>query len=175
MATLAPNNMPAAYSVSDLDRRLQEACPEEFAAMASLDQPTFIRLTTRPADYNAIYGDSAMCTMALHTGTSTSEFTNGHPVYHCIGGADNNQIALYCNDNLEIFNLNNLICVTLKEPFDGLCHDVNDPEIGHESERVRLRAYACYLFLRAGYVNEEEWKPYGRFEEGLRLACKSLA
>jgi hypothetical protein len=173
MATSSTHQARPSRKIGDLDHLLRERCPKEHAALPSIGTAPFSRMIARPVGCEPIYGDRVISAIRLKIGTSNGEYTNGLPVYLCIGGEGNNQLALSCDDKIHKFSLDNLICVHLESPFDRLCKKIEDPEIGYEVESKCLRAYACYLFLEAGHVQTVQ--SYSQFEEYLRLECISLA
>lgn len=165
-----PSNYTAAY----LNQLLEQKCPEEYAAVLTIDPTLFYLMPSRPADGGKFLKDRDINRMSLLIGTSDGELTSGMPVYICIGGEGNSKLALCCDGALEAWNLTNLAHVILQPPFVKLCRDqAKNREILHDSEKHRLKAYVYYLFLQAGYL--EEIQQYPSFEDHLRLACVSLA
>jgi len=169
--TAAPQQ--ASSIKEDLDQLLNGKCPEQHAALPTLDPAFFHRTADRPTDSGNFLDGQPMCSVSLHIGTSNGELAPDLPVYLCIGGAGSNQLALCCDNILEAFTLDNLVFVHLQAPFDKLCRKPADPKITYDTEKQRLRVYACYLFLGAGYI--PTFEQYNRFEDHLRLACGSLA
>jgi hypothetical protein len=166
-------DIPVTYTLASLDGFLRKECSDEYKDLPSIDLFAFSTTPDHLAPGDTTDEDHLpLCDTRLYIGQSTGEFTPGKPVYLCIGGEGNTHVSLICGDKIYKSNFDNVAYIDMNEPLRKLCCSGNlmlKSEVG----KNRLKAYVCYLFLRAGH--NQTVLSYRGLQNDLRLACTWLA
>jgi hypothetical protein len=161
-------------TLEEINSYLLRECPDEYPKLPATDRFTFIDTPCQLADGDV--GDKRperLCNLQLRLGVSDGEYTSGRPVYLCLGGAGYNEIFLSCEARLYKLTVENLSHVCLEQAYRNLLLCEMDTRAAEEVEKSRLKAWVCYIFLRAGHI--PNLQPYIRFLDELRYACTRMA
>ncbi|KAH3906824.1 hypothetical protein HBH56_198050 [Parastagonospora nodorum] len=161
-------------TLQEINSYLLKECPDEYPKLPATDRFTFINTPCQLADGDV--GDKRpehLCNFQLRLGVSDGEYTSGRPVYLCLGGAGYNEIFLSCEARLYKLAVENLSHVRLEQAYRNLLLCEMDTRAAEEVEKSRLKAWACYMFLRAGHI--PTLQPYVRLLDELRYACTWMA
>ena len=150
------------YNLVELEEFVQEECMDDTTILPSIDTFTFLVSTG-----HVLPGDLyPTCNMRLRIGRRKGRRTDASDVFLCLCGGGNNKPSLNVGQTYYDYNLVNLTRVSLEPQFEALC---SRRQVQLEVEKKRLKAYACYLYLAAGYIKTIQ--SYSGFEYDLRLAC----
>jgi hypothetical protein len=162
------------YTLVQLEAYLQHESPYDFLALPHITSFTFRVASDELADGDATAATlNPICHVHLLLGQSTGEYTDRSPVYLRLGSEGNNAFGLNCSGRFYKFALDNLSYVDLEAPFLKLLKNEKEIIVLHDSEKRRLKAWACYLFLKSGCIKTV--RDYPGFEDDLRYACARLA
>jgi hypothetical protein len=168
-----------AYTLAELESYLQHESPDDFPALPPTTNFVFDslpeHLSKGKISDEAMNNLNPLCRMQLLLGRSTGEYTDPNsPVYLCLGGDSNNGVGLNCNGYIHQFTLDMLSYVDLEQSFRKLLRSEHEAEVLYQPERRRLRAFLCYLFLKAGHINGAI-EHYSGFKDDLRYAATWFA
>jgi hypothetical protein len=166
------------YTLAELDSYLQHESLDDFSALPPITSFVFDnipgKLNQGKISDEALEHLNPLCSKQLLLGRSTGEYTApDSPVYLCLGGKAGNVVGLNCNGFIHQFSLDTLSYVDLEPPYRKLLKSKEEIIVLLDAEKRRLKAYTCYLFLKAGHSQEIEF--YSTFKDDLRYASAWLA